>query len=600
MLFRYLSSLWLFSWAFFIRVAITADVPVGVPGGPQYYPVTGSNSGVTSQSGSRPFRRNILDLQKDVPAWSLYVQALASMQKANESSQLSYFQVAGIHGRPYITWNNVNEVPGSSWRGYCTHSSVLFLNWHRPYLALFEQILGGYAQDIAKQYPASVSSVYQDAADNLRMPYWDWASTPEMPDIINHATIQIDTPTGTQSVSNPLLQYTFQKFPFDPSYFPSNTVFANDRYTKRSPDTATSESNPATANYWLANNKIMERTWSALVKSKDFNSFSTTAVSGPSLEAIHNDIHGDVGGSYGHMMALEYSAFDPIFWLHHTNVDRLFAMWQAINPNSSMTPLSEPGTYAILRNSIDTVDTPLPPFTYNTQGNTYTSASSSNTRTFGYTYPEVEDWSQSPEQLKANVSAQINRMYDPNGMFHKKSRSITPRPSLQDRSALIPGSTIREWSIAIEVSKFALDGDNFAVRFFLGDVPSDPKDWPRSPSCAGSVLIMPPPHIGDQPMREVILHDEISLEKAVAKSSHDSNSVGDVVPYLKGILNWRVQKLDGTVVSNDQIPSLKVTVFDEMVTLPKDITELPQYGSKTVHEEITNSKAGGYGRTTAN
>jgi tyrosinase len=34
----------------------------------------------------------------------------------------------------------------------------------------------------------------------------------------------------------------------------------------------------------------------------------------------------------------EVAAFDPVFWLHHANVDRLFAMWQALNPDSYITP----------------------------------------------------------------------------------------------------------------------------------------------------------------------------------------------------------------------------------------------------------------------
>ena len=36
---------------------------------PQYYPIIGTQSGVDSQTGARPFRRNILDLQNDTPAW---------------------------------------------------------------------------------------------------------------------------------------------------------------------------------------------------------------------------------------------------------------------------------------------------------------------------------------------------------------------------------------------------------------------------------------------------------------------------------------------------------------------------------------------------
>lgn len=31
-------------------------------------------------------------------------------------------------------------------------------------------------------------------------------------------------------------------------------------------------------------------------------------------------------------------AFDPIFWLHHANVDRLLSLWRAMNPDVWVTP----------------------------------------------------------------------------------------------------------------------------------------------------------------------------------------------------------------------------------------------------------------------
>lgn len=55
-----------------------------------------------------------------------------------------------------------------------------------------------------------------------------------------------------------------------------------------------------------------------------------------SVEGFHNDIHimcGAVRGTdqshiYGYMALNEYAAFDPIFWLHHANIDRVnFAVW---------------------------------------------------------------------------------------------------------------------------------------------------------------------------------------------------------------------------------------------------------------------------------
>ena len=55
--------------------------------------------------------------------------------------------IEGIHGLPYRTWPDqawnedikgkpLNE--GDPFGGFCTHSSILFLPWHRPYMALFE------------------------------------------------------------------------------------------------------------------------------------------------------------------------------------------------------------------------------------------------------------------------------------------------------------------------------------------------------------------------------------------------------------------------------------------------------------------------------
>ena len=42
------------------------------------------------------------------------------------------------------------------------------------------------------------------------------------------------------------------------------------------------------------------------------------------LEQAHNNVHLAVGGE----MATAESPADPIFWLHHANVDRLWAQWQ--------------------------------------------------------------------------------------------------------------------------------------------------------------------------------------------------------------------------------------------------------------------------------
>ncbi|CAE6465121.1 unnamed protein product [Rhizoctonia solani] len=51
-----------------------------------------------------------------------------------------------------------------------------------------------------------------------------------------------------------------------------------------------------------------------------------------SLEQPHNSLHLVLGG-IGHMMDPDYANFDPIFYLHHCNVDRLLAFWEHIYPD---------------------------------------------------------------------------------------------------------------------------------------------------------------------------------------------------------------------------------------------------------------------------
>jgi tyrosinase len=63
------------------------------------------------------------------------------------------------------------------------------------------------------------------------------------------------------------------------------------------------------------------------------------------VEGIHNSVHGWVGGA---MSAVPVSAYDPIFWAHHTMIDRLWYLWQ-IGPNGVDPPASLLGR-------------PLPPF----------------------------------------------------------------------------------------------------------------------------------------------------------------------------------------------------------------------------------------------
>ncbi|CRK12105.1 hypothetical protein BN1723_009591 [Verticillium longisporum] len=102
----------------------------------QAYPITG----VQVAAGSAvPYRKNINILYKNGGApWDLYLRSLEDLYAQDANNRLSYFQIAGIHGRPYIEWNNAGRRNTNGWQGYCPHGEALFLPWHRPYVLAFE------------------------------------------------------------------------------------------------------------------------------------------------------------------------------------------------------------------------------------------------------------------------------------------------------------------------------------------------------------------------------------------------------------------------------------------------------------------------------
>jgi len=57
-----------------------------------------------------------------------------------------------------------------------------------------------------------------------------------------------------------------------------------------------------------------------------FNTFAS------SLEGIHNSGHVWVGGSMG---SVPTAPCDPVFWMHHCEIDRIWAGWQAANPGQN-------------------------------------------------------------------------------------------------------------------------------------------------------------------------------------------------------------------------------------------------------------------------
>ena len=157
-----------------------------------------------------------------------------------QDPQPTQLTTTGIHGRPFKEWNGVKGLKTFNFGGYCTHSSVLFVPWHRPYLALFEvcrsnpypktreplltlpqQALYAVAQGVAAKFPAAIRDRHVAAAKILRLPYWDFAMRPPagttaFPGALSAPTITvIDTDGRTKAIRNPLHQFDFH--PVNPS-----------------------------------------------------------------------------------------------------------------------------------------------------------------------------------------------------------------------------------------------------------------------------------------------------------------------------------------------------------------------------------------------
>jgi tyrosinase len=177
--------------------------------------ITGAPTTIGSD-GSVPLRREIRDLQRNFPdQFNLLILGLRGFMQQDEEALTSYYQIAGIHGMPFKPWDNVQGISDWEFGGYCTHSSVLFVPWHRPYCALFEQALYAVVQGIAKQFPAEIRDKYVAAAQTFRLPYFDWAMMPPagssaFPTSLSSSTVSVvDVDGKTKSLANPFYQFSF-------------------------------------------------------------------------------------------------------------------------------------------------------------------------------------------------------------------------------------------------------------------------------------------------------------------------------------------------------------------------------------------------------
>ena len=451
--------------------------------------------------------------------------------------------------------------------------------WHRPYLLLYEQMVWKHAQDIAAQYPPADQTRYQAAAKLLRIPYWDWSLHPGMPTVLTQDQVQVYTPQGNQTISNPLKEYNFD--PFDKTQFGDDVPPFN--HSVRTPDSAgnsrTDSVNEKLNQYWQV---LHNQAYTMLTSASDYQNFSNSAAPGGdnSIEVLHGYVHNFVGGyppdNIGHMTLFPYSAFDPIFMLHHAMVDRLIAIWQALHPDTFAVPQkSGSDTYVRGSGAMEDADTPLLPFHLDDHGTSHTSNSVRYLKNLGYAYVDVLDWlhPDDPAGLAAKVRSNVNMMYQPENfgleftdstnttMRHIRPRGASP-PSMKPGAALAAPT---EWSLRVTLQGSLAE-------------PTTLNLFTRDNTPLASLLIDTSSSSPFAPLQR-----QIPLTAALmAKRSHlDGNAVH---AFLGGV-RWEAAGVQGAGagVGSNKVATLAATVHLELrgreVTPATKVDEFPTYGA---------------------
>jgi polyphenol oxidase len=212
------------------------------------------------------------------------------------------------------------------------HWSWFFLPWHRAYLWFLE-----------RQLANIVTTILGGDGSKFALPYWDWIAHKEIPNTKERAA---------KSISSPLFGYDLAK---EDMVHDDGLGFDNlalwDGYRKPNAEQPTMDpKNERT----LDSKEHIEETilfmspqYIQYMLELDFEDFAGKAVppqsSIPNSDGMgvlenypHNNGHDWVGSRVGKnrdMGTLRYAALDPIFFMHHANIDRIWSWYRGVQPD---------------------------------------------------------------------------------------------------------------------------------------------------------------------------------------------------------------------------------------------------------------------------
>nr|XP_043621955.1 polyphenol oxidase I, chloroplastic-like [Erigeron canadensis] len=242
-----------------------------------------------------------------------YKQAIAAMRALPDDHPHSFKQQASIHCA-YCNGGYTQVDSGFPDIDIQIHNSWLFFPFHRWYLYFYERILGSLIDD-----------------PTFALPYWNW-----------------DDPAGMEipkmflgDESNPL--YDVYR---DPRHQPPLLVDLAFNGRDKDPDIDQQECNLFTVYRDLVRNAGDSTSFfggdyvagDAPVKS---GSDSIGSVESGSHTAVHRWV-GDSSRPNGEDMGNFYSAgYDPVFYCHHANVDRMWKLWKDLKIPGHVEPTKD-------------------------------------------------------------------------------------------------------------------------------------------------------------------------------------------------------------------------------------------------------------------
>ncbi|MEM6452141.1 MAG: tyrosinase family protein [Cyanobacteria bacterium P01_D01_bin.105] len=263
---------------------------------------------------------------------SAFIAAVNTLQSTYpDGSQLSLYEQFVVQHILTMGFRQSLGATGPA-RGNPAHSYPAFLPWHRQFLLDFEQAL-------------------QAVDASVTIPYWDW-SDPDTLDVMLQEDFLGTTGEGTfvevldqgRFEGGEVKNGTFAKWQL-------NEALHFDAITLESlgPHLLRFSTLPPFDRYPLPQSEI-----DALFETNNYEVFNAL-IEGALVPddnnsyvpgwALHAFAHSVIGGSQvdwadwqqgiahqidilGTMDSIPCSPYDPIFWLHHANVDRLWAQWQ--------------------------------------------------------------------------------------------------------------------------------------------------------------------------------------------------------------------------------------------------------------------------------